>query len=283
LLTKLTLTCYPLGPQNKLIFAPGLLTGHMLSSCDRVSVGGKSPLTGGIKESNAGGTTGLQMVSLGIKALIIEGFPAKPGWWVLHLSTGGARFDPADDLAGLGVYETASRLLARYGEKVALALIGPAGEMKLATAGIQNLDKDRVPSRIAARGGPGARWFQGIEGDRHRCSRRRNQPSPIRQAIKKPSGISPALIDHPQTHVYRDYGTAAMAQMSNGLAASQPATSPAGTKDVEAIGGSTCATAARYGFPHRPTPVCPAAPFAAPTSSETSKTDHRCPITKPSF
>jgi len=39
-------TCEPLGGNNKLLFTPGLLVGHMLSSCDRISVGGKSPLTG---------------------------------------------------------------------------------------------------------------------------------------------------------------------------------------------------------------------------------------------
>ena len=59
LLDEVTPTCEPLGPKNKLVFAPGLLVGHMLSSCDRISVGAKSPLTGGIKESNAGGRTGL--------------------------------------------------------------------------------------------------------------------------------------------------------------------------------------------------------------------------------
>jgi aldehyde:ferredoxin oxidoreductase len=48
-------TCEPLGPHNKLLWAPGLLVGHMLSSCDRISIGGKSPLTGGINESNTGG------------------------------------------------------------------------------------------------------------------------------------------------------------------------------------------------------------------------------------
>ncbi|PIZ25511.1 MAG: aldehyde ferredoxin oxidoreductase, partial [Chloroflexi bacterium CG_4_10_14_0_8_um_filter_57_5] len=60
LLDEVEPACDPLGPRNKLIFAPGLLVGHMLSSCDRISIGGKSPLTGGVKESNAGGTTGLQ-------------------------------------------------------------------------------------------------------------------------------------------------------------------------------------------------------------------------------
>ena len=79
LVDEVDATCDPLGPANKLIFAPGLLVGHMLSSCDRISVGGKSPLTGGVKESNAGGRTGLQLTHLGIKALILEGEPAAPG------------------------------------------------------------------------------------------------------------------------------------------------------------------------------------------------------------
>ena len=73
LLDEVPPTCEPLGPMNKLIFSPGLLVGQMLSSCDRISIGGKSPMTRGIKESNAGGTTGLKMASLGIRALVIEG------------------------------------------------------------------------------------------------------------------------------------------------------------------------------------------------------------------
>jgi aldehyde:ferredoxin oxidoreductase len=144
--------CDPLGPANKLIFAPGLLVGHMLSSCDRISVGGKSPLTGGVKESNAGGRTGLQLTHLGIKALILEGEPAAPGLWVLRIDAAGAQFEPAGDLAGLGVYETGRHLYERFGPKVAVALIGPGGEMRLSAAGIQNADKDRVPSRIKTRG-----------------------------------------------------------------------------------------------------------------------------------
>src|SRR5512138_536844 len=98
LLDEVDAKCDPLGPQNKLIFAPGLLVGHMLSSTDRISVGGKSPLTGGIKEANAGGRTGLHMTRLGIHALIIEGEPADPGLWVLHLSIQGAKWLPAAEL-----------------------------------------------------------------------------------------------------------------------------------------------------------------------------------------
>src|SRR5512146_209609 len=121
LLDEVDAQCDPLGPGNKLIFAPGLLVGHMLSSTDRISIGAKSPLTGGIKEANAGGRTGLHMAYLGMHALVIEGEPAEPGLWVLHLSAEGARWDKADDLAGLGCYECARRLLEKYGDKVAAA------------------------------------------------------------------------------------------------------------------------------------------------------------------
>src|SRR5512138_3848280 len=97
LLDEIDATCDPLGPENKLIFAPGLLVGHMLSSNDRISVGGKSPLTGGIKESNAGGRTGLHMSHMGIYALIIEDQPEEDGYWILHLSLKGATWEKADD------------------------------------------------------------------------------------------------------------------------------------------------------------------------------------------
>ncbi len=215
LLDEVPPECEPLGPRNKLLFCPGLLVGHMLSSCDRISVGGKSPLTGGVKESNAGGTTGMQLTLLGIKALIIEDQPTKPGWWVLHLSTQGARFDPANDVVGLGVYDAAAKLIEKYGEKVAIALIGPGGEMKLQVAGIQNLDKDKVPSRIAGRGGLGAvmgsKGLKAIVIDASGGQKPAIQdPEAFKEAQK---AFTKALTEHPQTHTYHDYGTAAMVQM----------------------------------------------------------------------
>lgn len=219
LLDEVLPTCDPLGPNNKLVFAPGLLVGHLLSSCDRISVGAKSPLTGGIKESNAGGSTGLQLAWLGIKALIVEDQPAEPGTWVLHLSREGARFEPAGELAGLGVNETARRLLDRYGDKVAIALIGPGGEMRLSGAGIQNLDKDRRPTRINARGGLGA--VMGAKGLKAIVIDARDgeqpplaDPQQFRQAQR---AYNKALMAHPQTAIYADYGTAAMTRMCDGF------------------------------------------------------------------
>src|SRR5512134_820348 len=98
LLDEVPPTCEPLGLHNKLVVTPGLLVGHMVTACDRISFGTKSPMTRGVKEANAGGSTGLHMTNMGMQALILEGgLPAdgeaRSGWWVLHLSLAGARFE----------------------------------------------------------------------------------------------------------------------------------------------------------------------------------------------
>ncbi|MFO8037256.1 MAG: aldehyde ferredoxin oxidoreductase C-terminal domain-containing protein [Anaerolineales bacterium] len=211
--------CDPLGPNNKLIFAPGLLVGHKLSSCDRISIGGKSPLTGGVKEANAGGRTGRQLSLLGIKALIIEGQPADEGWWVLHLTTEGVTFERRDDLPGLGVYDAAEKLIEHYGDNAAIALIGQGGERGLRAAGIQNLDKDQVPSRIAARGGLGAvMGSKGLKAIVIDGSQGDNPPAAHPDHLKETrQDYIQALLAHPQTKVYQDYGTAAMTMMANSV------------------------------------------------------------------
>jgi aldehyde:ferredoxin oxidoreductase len=219
LLDEVDARCDPLGPDNKLIYAPGLLVGHMLSSTDRISIGAKSPLTGGIKEANAGGRTGLHMAHLGIHALIIESQPAKPGLWVLHLSAEGARWERADELAGIGAYETARRLIEVHGVKVAIALIGPAGEMQMRAASIQNLDKDRVPGRFAARGGLGAvmatKGLKAIVFDNTGCEKPPIAHADLYRAAQK--DFTKAVMEHPQSIAYRDFGTAGMAHMSDGF------------------------------------------------------------------
>jgi aldehyde:ferredoxin oxidoreductase len=187
----------------------------MLSSCDRISIGGKSPLTGGVKEANAGGTTGLHLALLGIKALILEDKPDDEVWSVLIINQDGIKFVPAAELVGMGVFESAKKLTSEFGNKIAVSLIGQSGEFQLASAGIQNFDKENLPSRIAARGGLGAvmgsKKIKAIVIDA-----RDGQKPPIacldkyKQAQKT---FTRALMEHPQTSVYRDYGTAAMARM----------------------------------------------------------------------
>lgn len=150
-------SCHPLGVDNKLVFAPGMLAGTRAPSSGRLSVGAKSPLTGGLKESNAGGISAQKLASLGIKAIIVEGMPAPgEGWYLLKLTPTGAELVPADDLAGLGTYEVTAKLRQAHGEKVGVITIGPAGEMRMISAGVATNDAEGNSSRYAGRGGLGA-------------------------------------------------------------------------------------------------------------------------------
>jgi aldehyde:ferredoxin oxidoreductase len=244
LLDEVPPTCEPLGPNNKLIWAPGLLVGHMLSSMDRISVGGKSPLTGGVKEANAGGTTGLKMVWLGLYALIIEGGPAPDGrWQILHVGPAEARLEEAGDLVGLGLKDTAVQLMDRFGPKIGISAIGPAGERLYRTAGITHVDKGRNLTRISARGGlgavMGAKRLKAIVFDNPKP----NQPPVVDNTLFKDASARylQGLRDHPQTsEIYTFYGTAAMVNFCNSLGGMPTRNFSAGSfEDAEAISGET--------------------------------------------
>ena len=71
-------TCDPLGVENKLIWAPGLMGGTTAPCSGRLSVGAKSPMTKGVKEANTGGAMGQKLARLGFKAVIFEGKAKEP-------------------------------------------------------------------------------------------------------------------------------------------------------------------------------------------------------------
>jgi len=149
--------CDPLGPQNKLILAPGYLSGTPLINTSRLSIGAKSPLTGGIKESNVGGTVAADLARLGITALIIEGSAPAGEYYILKIDINGdAELIDADPHKGLRTYALAEKLKQAYGSKNSITCIGPAGEFQLAAASIQTTDTDGRPCRAAGRGGLGA-------------------------------------------------------------------------------------------------------------------------------
>lgn len=148
-------TCHALGENNKLVFAPGLLTGTMAANSGRLSVGAKSPLTGTIKESNSGGTASQKLARLGVKALIIEGRPKGDNFYSIHVDKDGVRIQEETDLVGKGNYEVVKNLVAKHGNKIGVITIGQAGEYKLAAANISVKDPD-ANLRSAGRGGLGA-------------------------------------------------------------------------------------------------------------------------------
>jgi len=149
-------TCTAIGPSNKLVIAPGLLGGTNCANSGRVSVGAKSPLTGGIKESNSGGQIGGYLARLGIAALVFEGLPEGGKLYKLYVGKDKAELTPADDLKGSGNYATVEKLRQAFGDKVGYVSIGQAGEWKMASASIAFTDRDVRPTRHAGRGGMGA-------------------------------------------------------------------------------------------------------------------------------
>jgi aldehyde:ferredoxin oxidoreductase len=148
--------CHPLGEDNKLVIAPGLLSGTTAAMSGRLSVGCKSPLTGGIKESNAGGQPSQMIARLGYAAIVLEGKPKTNTLYKILINKDGVDIMEDNSLCMLGNYDLVDKMKAEYGEKIGCISIGPAGEMKLAAASVACTDMELRPTRHAGRGGVGA-------------------------------------------------------------------------------------------------------------------------------
>ncbi|MBW2030112.1 MAG: aldehyde ferredoxin oxidoreductase [Deltaproteobacteria bacterium] len=215
--------CDPLGPENKLIFAPGSLTGTSLVNTSRISVGAKSPLTGTIKESNAGGTIGAAVGNLGITAIIIEGQAPEGEMGILRIDDKGeASLVPAGEYKGMRTYAFVDKMLRVYGEKTSVLCIGPAGEHRTAVASIQSSDVDGRPCRAAGRGGLGA--VMGAKGLKAVVVDQRGKtPDPIKdpEAFKEAAKTFAKLVrENPMSgEMMPALGTAALVGAVNSMGA----------------------------------------------------------------
>lgn len=152
-------TCDPLGPDNVLVMAPGVLSGTAAPTSGRISIGGKSPLTGGIKEANAGGNPGQDLMKLGYRAILVKGQPKDPEKrYALDVRADGASVKEVPDCKGRWNYDLIEHLAESYPKTASFISIGPAGELRLRGASVACTDQEqgRHPSRHAARGGLGA-------------------------------------------------------------------------------------------------------------------------------
>jgi aldehyde:ferredoxin oxidoreductase len=141
----------PLSRENPLIFSAGPFAGTNFSNANRLSVGCKSPLTGGIKEANAGGTFAFALGQLELSGLTLYG--ASDDWVVIRIpKEGDITFESAAPYMGKNNFEAAALLHEKYGDKVSLALCGPVGEYQGLMAGIAFSDTDNCrPSTTARR------------------------------------------------------------------------------------------------------------------------------------
>ncbi len=210
--------CHPLGEDNKLVIAPGLLSGTTAAMSGRISVGCKSPLTGGIKEANAGGQPSQMLGRLGYAAVILEGKPKDGSLYKLFINKDGVKISADPSLKLLGNYDVAEKMKKEYGEKVGCISIGQAGEMKMSAASIAFTDMEQRPTRHAGRGGVGA--VMGAKGvkvivvdDSGTGSRAPKDPAKFQEANKR---FVEGLRKHPVTgEGLPTYGTNVLTNVIN--------------------------------------------------------------------
>jgi aldehyde:ferredoxin oxidoreductase len=208
-------TCHPLGVQNKLVFAPGLLSGTIAANSGRLSIGAKSPLTGTIKEANSGGTAAQFLARAGCKALIIEGLPKEDKWYSLALSPDGVAINEETETIGKGNFEVVETLSQRIEGKHGLITIGQAGEMKMASANISIKDPDGG-LRSSGRGGLGAvmgsKKIKFLTIDPKDGKVAIADPEKFKQANRT---FAKALVDHPVSQGLGQYGTNVLVNIIN--------------------------------------------------------------------
>jgi len=217
LLREVPPTCDPLGRFNKFIIAPGLLGDTLVTTTGKFSVGGKSPLTHGVKESDVGGEAGKKIARLGIKALILEDIPEKAGTKVLAITANQLTLSDVPELEGKRVSETIQILRKRFGSEAGIICIGPAGEMKMLGAGVAVSDMNDIQIRYAARGGLGAvMGSKGIKAivvdDSGAVSPHVYDEALLREASKT---LAQAIMEDPKTENRHKLGTPAILLVAN--------------------------------------------------------------------
>ena len=238
--------CDPLGPENMLIFAPGLLSGTPLVNTSRISIGAKSPLTGGIKESNAGGTVAASLGKMGIDAVVVSGAAPEGALKILRIGPeGDVSLDPADDYKGMRTYALVDELMDTYGVKNGIMCIGPAGEFRMASASIQTTDVDGRPCRAAGRGGLGA--VMGAKGlkaivvsTRVKVQKKVDDPDAFKTAVKV---FADAVKKNPFSgKTLREVGTAGLVGAVNSVGGFPSCNATKGVMDGwEKVSGETMA------------------------------------------
>jgi len=230
----------PLGPENVVVFAPGIIAGTSLPNSGRLSVGGKSPLTGTIKESNSGGSAARKLARLGISALVLQGKSADPV--TITITKDGVAFLPASFLWGMGNYAAVDRLKSEF-PGTGLITIGPAGEKMLKAAAVVVTSPDYL-LRTAARGGLGAvlgsKKVKAISvDDTDGPGVAIAAPRPFQAASK---AVTDGVMRHPLTDGLRALGTSLLVGMMNEMGGLSTRNFSTGRfADAEKIGGESLA------------------------------------------
>jgi len=198
----------PLGPENKLIFAVGPLTGIPVSGSSRSCIGAKSPLSNGYGKSEAGGFWPAEFKHAGYDAIVIEGKAQSPVY--LWIKDGEVNIRDASHLWGMLTKETEETIRGELGDKgIRLASIGPGGENMVRFACIMSGLKS-----AAGRGGMGA-----VMGSKNlkAIAVRGTKPPQVAQPERFKEFRKWVLEDEPRWRSLHEFGNGPAPQMVGGI------------------------------------------------------------------
>ena len=190
----------PLSPENTLVVAAGLLNGLAFAGTCRYGVYAKSPLTGALGESEAGGTFGPAMRAQGIDALVLEGASEKPVY--LWVENGAVTVHDASDLWGKTNRETYEALTARHG-RISALLVGPAGERLVRYACVIN-DLRHANGRTGLGAVFGSKRVKAVAAPAPKAI-----PPVVPERLKEAAALFANWKENPLAWGLREYGTPA--------------------------------------------------------------------------
>jgi len=202
----------PLGPENVLVFAPGVFAGTPVATGSKHAVVAKSPLTGMLGDSLSGSFWSHTLRRAGYDALVVMGHADALVY--LYIEDDGVAIRPAHHLAGLTTFDTEKRLRQELGsDEVSVSAIGPAGERMVRFACIAN-DQGRMAGRTGLGAVMGSKNLKAIAVRGSRTLR-----------VADIDTLWPLTVDlakrcqGPMTHKYRGLGTASNVLFLNHLGA----------------------------------------------------------------
>jgi len=191
----------PMGPDNVLIFGIGPLTGTLLPASAYYTVTARSPLTGILGDSAAGGHFGPEMKLTGFDQIVITG--CADALVYLLVSEEGVKFVPCPELAGRNVVETTAAIREAHGDwDIQVAAIGIAGENRVRFAALVS-SGNRVNGRAGMGAAMGSKNVKAIavRGGR---SVRLHDPLRFLDEVRK---VHAAILAHPEYEKRRRLGT----------------------------------------------------------------------------
>ncbi|MHA2200553.1 MAG: aldehyde ferredoxin oxidoreductase family protein [Candidatus Thorarchaeota archaeon] len=208
---ELKMDCDPLGPENMLVFGIGPLTGSLLPASAFFTVSAKSPMTGILGDSAAGGQFGAEMKLTGFDQIIITG--SSESICYLSVSDSGVDFVDSPELAGKTIVQSTAHIRKQLRDhEVQVATIGPAGENKVAFSTIVSSG-----NRVNGRCGMGAvMGSKNLKALALRGTKVIEYADPL--ALKEESEIIREKIAHHNEYKKRyDMGTTMLMQDLNGI------------------------------------------------------------------